>query len=56
MNDPDILRPAAAAERLGVKTRVVIAAMHDRRLPGIPLDDGTLGVPAAALESFELPA
>ena len=56
MADADVLRPSAAARRLGVKTRVVIEAMYDHRLPGVPLDDGTLGVPSAALDSFELPA
>ena len=56
MRDSDVLRPTAAARLLGVKTRVVIEAMYERRLPGVPLEDGTLGVPVAALRSFELPA
>ncbi len=56
MTDADILRPTAAARRLGVKTRVVIEAMYERRLPGVPLEDGTLGVPVSALDTFELPA
>ena len=56
MTENDILRPAAAARRLGVQTRVVIEAMYDRRLPGVRLADGTLGVPADSLDSFELPA
>lgn len=56
MTDANVLRPADAARRLGVRTRVVIEAMYDQRLPRVPLDDGTLGVPADALDSFELPA
>lgn len=56
MSDPEVLRPSAAARQLGVRTRVVIEAMYDRRLPGVPLEDGTLGVPADALGSFEVPA
>ena len=56
MNDVEILRPAEAAQRLGVKTRFVIQAMYEKRIPRVLLDDGTLGIPADALDSFELPA
>lgn len=56
MSDNEILRPTEAARRLGVKTRVVIQAMYEKRLPRVRLDDGTLGIPADALESFEQPA
>ncbi|HWL42770.1 MAG TPA: hypothetical protein VNQ73_07490 [Ilumatobacter sp.] len=49
----EILRPAEAAGRLGVRTRVVIEAMYYRRLPRVRLSDGLLGIPAPALEGFE---
>ncbi|MFN8017554.1 MAG: hypothetical protein U0P45_05470 [Acidimicrobiales bacterium] len=49
MSDPEILRPAVAAEQLGVKTRVVIEAMYRRTVPRVRLPDGTLGIPADAL-------
>jgi hypothetical protein len=52
-DDDETLLPTEAAHRLGVETRVVIEAMYDQRLPRVRLPDGTLGVPAAALESFE---
>ncbi len=53
MTDDDVLRPTEAARRLGVQTRVVIKAMYDKKLPRVALEDGTLGVPASALETFE---
>jgi pyridoxal biosynthesis lyase PdxS len=56
MTDQTLLRPSEAARRLGVRTRVVIEAMYDQRLPRVALADGTLGIPADALETFELPA
>jgi hypothetical protein len=56
MSDVEVLRPAEAARRLGVKTRVVIKAMYEKRIPRVRLPDGTLGIPADALENFELPA
>jgi hypothetical protein len=31
---------------------VVIKAMYERTIPRVRLDDGTLGIPADALESF----
>lgn len=54
MSDDDVLRPAEAARRLGVRTRVVIEAMYEKKLPRVRLDDGTLGIPAAALDDFEV--
>lgn len=56
MPETKILRPAEFAERLGVRTRVVIEAMYERRVPRVRLEDGTLGIPEDALDSFELPA
>jgi hypothetical protein len=56
MPETRILRPAEFAERLGVRTRVVIEAMYERRVPRVRLEDGTLGIPEDALDSFELPA
>lgn len=53
MTDSEILRPAEAAKRLGVRTRVVIEAMYYKRLPRVRLDDGTLGIPADALDDFD---
>ena len=49
MSDVEILRPAEAAKRLGVRTLVVIEAMHERRVPRVRLPDGTLGIPSDAL-------
>jgi hypothetical protein len=54
MTDREVLLPAEAARRLGVPTRVVIQAMYEKRLPRVRLDDGTLGIPADALEQFEV--
>lgn len=56
MTASEILLPAEAAQRLGVPTRVVIEAMYEKRLPRVRLDDGTLGIPADALDAFEVPA
>ncbi len=53
MTSSEILRPAEAARRLGVRTRVVIEAMYYKRLPRVRLEDGTLGIPADALEDFD---
>jgi hypothetical protein len=50
--DEEVLLPAEAARRLGVKTRVVVQAMYERRIPRVRLDDGTLGIPAGALAAF----
>jgi hypothetical protein len=56
MSDTEVLRPAEAARRLGVRTRVIIEAMYYERIPRVRLPDGTLGIPADALDSFEIPA
>ena len=56
MSDPELLRPAEAARRLGVRTRVIIQAMYEKKLPRVKLADGTLGVPADALNEFQVPA
>ena len=50
-----MLLPAEAAQRVGVATRVIVQAMYDKRLPRVRLEDGTLGVPAEALDSFHVP-
>jgi hypothetical protein len=55
VSEPEVLRPAEAARRLGVPTRVVIQAMYEKRLPRVRLDDGTLGVPSDALDGFQVP-
>ena len=52
MSNDEVLLPAEAARRLGVPTRVVVQAMYERRLPRVKLADGTLGIPADALENF----
>lgn len=54
MSDQEVLLPAEAAQRLGIATRVVVQAMYEKRLPRVKLDDGTLGIPADALESFHV--
>lgn len=56
MTDSNALLPAEAARRLGVPTRVVIQAMYEKKLPRVRLEDGTLGIPAGALEDFEVSA
>lgn len=56
MTDAEVLLPAEAARRLGVPTRVIIEAMHDKKVPRVRLADGTLGVPADSLSSFQIPA
>jgi pyridoxal biosynthesis lyase PdxS len=56
MNNSEVLRPAEAARRLGVPTRVIIQAMYEKRLPRVRLADGTLGVPTDALEAFQVSA
>ncbi|MDE3204408.1 MAG: hypothetical protein KGQ66_09290 [Acidobacteriota bacterium] len=53
MTETEILRPAEVAQRLGVRTRVIIEAMYYRRIPRVRLEDGTLGIPADALENFD---
>jgi hypothetical protein len=56
MTDSNALLPAEAARRLGVPTRVVIQAMYEKKLPRVRLEDGTLGIPADALEDFDVSA
>lgn len=53
MTDGEILRPAEAARRLGVPTKVVVQAMYKRTLPRVRLADGTLGIPTDALADFQ---
>jgi hypothetical protein len=55
MSDTEILRPAEAARRLDVATRVVIQAMHEEKIPRVRLPDGTLGIPSDALDAFQVP-
>ena len=55
MTEQEVLLPAEAARRLGVPTRVVVQAMFEKRLPRVRLEDGTLGIPADALDSFHVP-
>ncbi len=52
MTEQEVTLPAEAAQRLGVATRVVVKAMYEQRLPRVKLEDGTLGIPADALDSF----
>ncbi len=54
MTEHEVLLPAEAARRLGVATRVVVEAMYEKRLPRVRLGDGTLGIPADALDSFHV--
>jgi hypothetical protein len=56
VTETEVLLPAEAARRLGVATRVVVQAMYERKLPRVKLEDGTLGVPAEALDSFQVPS
>ena len=55
MTDVEVLLPAEAARRLGVPTRVVVQAMYEKKLPRVRLEDGTLGIPSDALDSFRVP-
>lgn len=54
MSESEVLLPAEAAQRLGVATRIIVQAMYERRLPRVKLADGTLGIPADALDSFQV--
>jgi hypothetical protein len=54
MTTTEVLLPAEAARRLGVPTRVIVQAMYEKRVPRVRLSDGTLGIPAEALETFEV--
>ena len=55
MSEARTLRPAEAACRLGVRTLVVIEAMHEERIARVRLPDGTLGIPEDALAGFDVP-
>ena len=55
MSEAEVLLPAEAARRLGVPTRVVVQAIYKKKLPRVRLPDGTVGVPAEALETFTVP-
>ncbi len=56
MTEAEVLLPAEAARRLGVATRVIVQAMYEKKLPRVKLEDGTLGVPAEALDGFQVPS
>ena len=56
MTENEVLLPAEAAQRLGVATRIIVQAMYEKRLPRVKLEDGTLGIPADALDSFQVPS
>jgi hypothetical protein len=55
VTDQEVLLPTQAARRLGIPTRLIIQAMYEGTLPRVRLDDGTLGIPADALEGFQIP-
>jgi hypothetical protein len=54
MSEEEVLRPAEAARRLGVRTLVVIEAMYEKRVPRVRLPDGTLGIPADSLHLIDV--
>ncbi|MGV3758556.1 MAG: hypothetical protein ACO1PW_03305 [Actinomycetota bacterium] len=54
MSEQEVLRPAEAARRLGVRTLVILEAMHDKRVPRVRLTDGTLGIPADSLHLIDV--
>jgi hypothetical protein len=56
VTEAEVLLPAEAARRLGVATRVIVQAMYEKKLPRVKLEDGTLGVPAEALDTFQVPS
>ncbi|HSH58981.1 MAG TPA: hypothetical protein VK988_04935 [Acidimicrobiales bacterium] len=56
MSEPEVLLPAEAARRLGVPTRVIVEVMYEKKLPRVRLEDGTLGIPSDALDSFQIRA
>ena len=53
MSEEEVLRPAEAARRLGIPTKVIVQAMYERKLPRVRLADGTLGVPADGVADFQ---
>ena len=56
MTETELLLPAEAARRIGVPTRVIVQAMYEKKLPRVRLEDGTLGIPADALDAFQVPS
>jgi len=54
VTENEVLLPAEAARRQCVATRVIVQAMYEKRLPRVKLEDGTLGIPADALDSFRV--
>jgi hypothetical protein len=56
VTEPEVLLPADAARRLGVRTRVVVQAMYERTMLRVRLDDGTPGIPEDAFDTFEVRA
>ena len=48
----ELLRLGQFAKRAGVSTRVVVRAMYERRVPMVLVADGTLAIPATALDDF----
>ena len=48
MSEVEVLRPAEAAQRLGVRTLIVIEAMYEKRVPRVRLADGLVGDAIAA--------
>jgi hypothetical protein len=53
MSEDEVLRPAEAARRLGVPTKIIVQAMYEKKIPRVLLEDGTLGIPADALADFQ---
>lgn len=49
----EVLRPTQFAQRLGVETIVVVRAMHRGDVPRIRMSDGSFGIPASALDTFD---
>jgi hypothetical protein len=56
LTESEVLLPAEVARRVGVPTRVIVQAMYEKKLPRVKLEDGTLGVPAEALDTFQVPS
>jgi hypothetical protein len=54
VSDSEVLLPAEAARRLGVPCWLIIQAMYEKKLPRVRLADGTLGIPADALDGFQV--
>ena len=56
MTEAEVLLPAEAARRLAGATRVIVQAMYEKKLPRVKREDGTLGVPAESLDTFQVPS